>query len=265
MTGELRIASTVCLLRDGLGGFEVLMVRRTPSARFMAGAWVFPGGAVDESDGSPLATSAVSSDSEDLLRWRAAALRELVEETGIWLYERGATSERDRSIGEEVFRIASGAGSRLDGNALRYFANWITPTPLPIRFDTRFFAAVVPDGVDAWIDGDELVDAAWVRPATAIERSEDGAWVVAFPTQKTLEWLARFETADAALSHIDRVDPIPAIQPRLSVADGKVEILVPGDPGFEEAAAGERDPNLLVEAVRIIASGGDAPAEFKAS
>src|SRR5580658_7668014 len=68
-----RLAATVILLRGGAEQLEVLMVRRNPQARFMGGAWVFPGGGVDAADGH----------GEPGLK--AAALRELTEETGIEL------------------------------------------------------------------------------------------------------------------------------------------------------------------------------------
>src|ERR1039458_4923271 len=68
-----RPAATVILLRGGADAIEVLLVQRNPQSRFMAGAWVFPGGAVDRSEGS----------GDEALR--AAALRELAEEAGIWL------------------------------------------------------------------------------------------------------------------------------------------------------------------------------------
>ncbi len=47
-----RDACTVIVLRGGADALEVLLVQRNPQARFMGGAWVFPGGAVDpgESD-----------------------------------------------------------------------------------------------------------------------------------------------------------------------------------------------------------------------
>src|SRR5271166_6199978 len=45
-----RQAATVIVLRGGTEALEVLLVRRTPKARFMGGVWVFPGGAVDEDD-----------------------------------------------------------------------------------------------------------------------------------------------------------------------------------------------------------------------
>src|SRR3954468_38142 len=61
-----RLAASVIVLRGGADGLEVLIVRRTPAARFMGGVWVFPGGAVDAGE-----------DEVD------AALRELQEEAAI--------------------------------------------------------------------------------------------------------------------------------------------------------------------------------------
>jgi len=66
-----RAAATVILLRGDASDLEVLLVRRNPESRFMGGAWVFPGGAVDRSEG----------EGQDALR--AAALRELQEEAGV--------------------------------------------------------------------------------------------------------------------------------------------------------------------------------------
>jgi 8-oxo-dGTP pyrophosphatase MutT (NUDIX family) len=40
-----RVAASVLVLRDASAGLEVLLVQRNPGARFMGGAWVFPGGA----------------------------------------------------------------------------------------------------------------------------------------------------------------------------------------------------------------------------
>src|SRR5215210_5232514 len=64
-----RAAASAILLRDGAEGLEVLLVQRNPRARFMGGAWVYPGGAVHPEDAGPAAT----------------ARRELAEEAGIEL------------------------------------------------------------------------------------------------------------------------------------------------------------------------------------
>jgi 8-oxo-dGTP pyrophosphatase MutT (NUDIX family) len=65
---EPRQAATVIVLRGGAERLEVLMVQRTPKARFMGGAWVFPGGAVDADEDH-----------------RVAAVREVEEEAGLTL------------------------------------------------------------------------------------------------------------------------------------------------------------------------------------
>jgi len=64
---EPRQAATAMVLRDGDAGLEVLLVQRNPESRFMGGAWVFPGGAVQPEDGDHA----------------SAALRELEEEAGV--------------------------------------------------------------------------------------------------------------------------------------------------------------------------------------
>ena len=54
---EARPASSAIVMRDAGDGPEVLLVRRNPDARFMGGAWVFPGGGVKPADASPAATA----------------------------------------------------------------------------------------------------------------------------------------------------------------------------------------------------------------
>ncbi|MEI7889263.1 MAG: NUDIX domain-containing protein, partial [Actinomycetes bacterium] len=71
VVAEPRQASTVIVMRGGDTGLEVLLVKRNPNARFMGGAWVFPGGAVDSDEG----------DGEEALR--AAAVREVLEEAAV--------------------------------------------------------------------------------------------------------------------------------------------------------------------------------------
>ena len=129
--------------------------------------------------------------------WNAAAVRELVEETGVWLFESGTVVTPDRPSEEAVFSYVLDRDERFAGDSLWYFANWITPVPFPVRFDTRFFAATVPEGVEPIVDAIELVEAEWIRPCHALKRADVGEWDVAFPTRKILEFLGAFEsTAD---------------------------------------------------------------------
>jgi 8-oxo-dGTP pyrophosphatase MutT (NUDIX family) len=165
-----RQAATVIVLRGGRERLEVLLVQRTPKARFMGGAWVFPGGAVDSREDH-----------------RAAALREVAEETGLVL---------------------------ADPAALVPFARWITPPEVTIRFDTYFFLAVAPGDVEVVIDGEEIVDARWFEPGRALEGSEAGELLMVFPTIKNLEVIARFETADKLIEWASTHEVKP-VQPRV--------------------------------------------------
>jgi 8-oxo-dGTP pyrophosphatase MutT (NUDIX family) len=189
-----RPAATVIVLRGGERDLEVLLVRRNPAARFMGGAWVFPGGAVDRSEGA----------GEEALR--AAALRELSEEAGI-----------DLPAADELVP----------------FSRWITPPEVKIRFDTWFYLAPLPSGAEPRIDGSEVVDARWYEPAGALAAADRGELLLVFPTIKHLEQLSSFRSADELLAHA-RTYEIRPVQPRVVMSGEHARILLPGEPGYEE-------------------------------
>jgi 8-oxo-dGTP pyrophosphatase MutT (NUDIX family) len=180
------------LLRGGGERLEVLLVRRSPEARFMGGAWVFPGGSVDPIDG------------QGQPGLKTAARRELLEETGI--------------------ELPAGAD-------LLPFARWITPEALKTRFDTWFYLASAPAGIEPKVDGAEIVDAAWLAPAQALEQQAAGQLLLVFPTIKQLQQLAAFESAQALLDYAQgrAVEPV---QPRVVGSGEAARILLPGDPGY---------------------------------
>jgi 8-oxo-dGTP pyrophosphatase MutT (NUDIX family) len=187
-----RQAATVILLRGGTEVLEVLLVRRTPKARFMGGVWVFPGGAVDEVEGS--------GDEAH----RAAAVRELHEEASI---EIAHPSE------------------------LIKFSRWITPAVVSIRFDTHFFLAVLPDGQEPRVDGEECVDVGWFTPAGALESSKAGEIELVFPTIKHLEQLRDFASVDELLDYARGREVLP-VEPRVELEGEVARILLPGDPDY---------------------------------
>lgn len=189
-----RLAATVIVLRGGADGLEVLLVKRNPEARFMGGAWVFPGGAVDRGEG------------EGDAALRAAALRELIEEAGIKL---------------------------LDPAALVPFSRWITPAQVKIRFDTWFYLAPLPEGAEPQIDGGEVVDARWYEPAAALQAGQRGELLLVFPTIKHLEQLSGFASAEALLDHA-RSREIRPVEPQVIVSGEQARVVLPGEPGYEE-------------------------------
>jgi 8-oxo-dGTP pyrophosphatase MutT (NUDIX family) len=185
-----RQAATVILMRGGADTLEVLLVRRTPKARFMGGVWVFPGGAVDTTEGDGDAAH------------RVAAIRELEEEASIMVD---------------------------DPDSLVKFSRWITPPEVKIRFDTHFFLAPAPAGQEPRVDGDECVDFGWFTPADALAAAERGELALVFPTIKHLEQLAAFATADEVLGYA-RGRIVHAVVPRVVTEGEVARIVLPDDP-----------------------------------
>jgi len=197
LTGEETVprqAATVILLRGGADALEVLLVKRTPQARFMGGVWVFPGGAVDATEGEGDAAH------------RVAAVRELEEEAGIVVADPGG---------------------------LVKFSRWITPAEVVVRYDTHFFLAALPDDQEATIDGDEIVDEGWFTPAGALAAHRNGEIALVFPTIKHLEQLAGFASADALLDFA-RGREVGPVQPRVVTEGEMARLLLPGDPGYDD-------------------------------
>ena len=189
-----RPAATVIVLRGGAAALEVLLVKRNPESRFMGGAWVFPGGAVDKTEGH----------GDGALR--AAAQRELEEEAGIVL---------------------------TDPSQLVPFSRWITPAQVKTRFDTWFFLAPLPDGATPRVDGHEVVDMRWYEPAAALEASAQGELLLVFPTIKHLEQLSRFGTTDELIEYASGREIRP-VQPRVLVSGETARVLLPGEPGYDD-------------------------------
>jgi 8-oxo-dGTP pyrophosphatase MutT (NUDIX family) len=187
-----RQAATVILLRGEGEGLEVLLVRRTPKARFMGGVWVFPGGAVDAGEG------------DGDRAHRAAAIRELREEAAISLE---------------------------DPDALVKFSRWITPAQVKIRFDTHFFLAPLPSGQTPRVDGEEVIDLGWFTPQSALDAHRAGELELVFPTIKHLEQLSAFASVDELLEHARGRDVQP-VEPKVFLEGEVARVLLPGDPGY---------------------------------
>lgn len=252
---NLRRASTVCLVRER-DDIEILMVQRPHTARFMPGVWVFPGGVVDEEDAAYAVERGFTASAD----WEVAALRELAEETGVWVTTTGTLSF---PIVDDVLAALASSPYELGTEHLTYFSNWITPSVFPIRFDTRFFLAVEAGDVDATFNSDELIGVDWVSPGEALERESRGEWDVAFPTRRTLQLLGAATSVADLVDMLESLAPVPPIEPRLHVGEDDAKILMPDDPGFEAARPSQDDPTILKRLGDVIAHGGRVPAEFK--
>ena len=204
-----REAASVILLRGGEEALELLLVKRDPKGRFMGGAWVFPGGAVDAHEG----------DGDEA--HRAAAVRELAEEAAI---------------------------EGVDPAALVKFSRWITPAMVRIRFDTHFFLVESPAGAEPRVDGSECVDLGWFTPQAALDAHRAGEILLVFPTIKHLEQLAPFGSAAELLEHARGRDVVP-VEPQIVGSGEAARVVLPGEPGYvdhrrpEAEAPSDRGPD----------------------
>jgi 8-oxo-dGTP pyrophosphatase MutT (NUDIX family) len=246
-----RPSATVLLLRDGARGLEVLMVERHHQIDFVAGALVFPGGAVDATDADPALAARCTGvaglpDGERALR--VAAIRETFEEAGVLLARRrraAALVDAGTLRGiEERHRAALHAGARslaevaeqedleLACDALVPFAHWITPLFMPKRFDTWFFLVEAPADHVALHDGRESVDSLWITPDDADAERRAGRRSIIFPTLLNLRKLGRAHSVAEAVAAARR-EPIVTVLPRVEKRGETPTMVLPADAGYE--------------------------------
>lgn len=279
----VRDAATVMLVRDVEDRLEVFMLLRNLRSEFVGGAYVFPGGAVDAEDREahldPVcegrtdadASAALGIDRGGLAFW-VAAIRECFEEAGVLLARDPATGDvvdfSDVDVAERfaeqrqavdsserrLVEVARHEGLVLDVASIYYFSHWITPVGAPRRYDTRFFVAAAPPNQTPLPDNREAVDSAWVEPSAALDRVARGEMSMIFPTIKSLEAIARFESSEALLDAARAIDEVPTILPRITADSHGMRILLPGDAGYDEVVdppeGSVQIPASMPEAVR---------------
>ena len=239
-----RPAATAVLVRESEAGPELLLLKRLRSAGFVPGAWVFPGGRVDDADAAPelLELAGGVPRGPDAPFW-LAAVREVFEETGVLLARTAAGERLPHGAAETELRrwrnalldeeatlldVLRGLGAVPDLDRMVYCAHWITPVAEPRRYDTRFFLAEQPTEAAASVDPREMSDALWLTPADALDAFQAGRLPMVFPTVKTIQRLAEYDTVRAMLNAF-RVGDIAPTLPRLVRTDRGVGIVMPDD------------------------------------
>lgn len=233
MSDDAIPAATLIVVRDRPGGPpELLMVERAGGMAFAAGAWVFPGGRIDEADRQLAEASGLEAGA-------VAAIRETVEETAVPVGlsptpDPAATRElQDALVADRALAgLLQERRLQLNGETLTPFARWVPRFHAVRRFDTLFFVARCPAG--EWeprvIEG-ECARAAWLTAAELLDRDRRDEARLIFPTRRNLERLAlhsSFEEIRAdALSH-----PIEPVTPWVEERDGERFITIPGHLGY---------------------------------
>lgn len=181
------------------------MLQRGAKARFMPGVWVFAGGVVEEADrnGDAVAPSGVEADE---MAHRVCGARELMEEASV----------------------------AVEAAALLPWSRWITPEQVSIRFDTRFYVGLAPPHCKPEADLVEMDAARWIAPAEALLEHAEERFELSFPTIKHLEELRDHPDADAVLANAAG-RPVVPLTPKVVGTEESFEIILPGDPGYDEA------------------------------
>src|ERR671919_3135333 len=155
---------------------------------------------------------------------------------GAWVFPGGAVHAEDADhAAAGVRELLEEAGIALPAGAeVVSWSRWITPEEVKVRFDTWFFVAEAPPGAEATVDGSECVDARWLRPVSALEAHARDELMLVFPTIKHLEALAQAESVAGAL-HKARTREVVPVQPKVLIRDQKPVLVLPGEPGYDEA------------------------------
>ena len=230
-----RPAATVLLLRDtpDNGGLEVLMTRRSGTASFAPGAYVFPGGGIDALDASPETHAAADrrpAQGDLHLTQAIAAIRESFEELGVLLARH--TGGPRKGLMADAHDIAAinrhqpfaaqctARGLRLAADSVYLLAHWTGDRDLPRRFEVPFLVARMPEGQEPVADETEQFEPVWVRPADALARHEAGQFFMIYPTIRTLQRLAKFDATQAVLDAVAHEQPLWVSCPRAGLLGG---------------------------------------------
>lgn len=262
-----RDSATLVLLRDGTQGLEVFMVQRHADASVLGGAYVFPGGKLDEADTLLDADTYLDATEATLHATLqepytlpalakglyVAALRETFEESGVLIGSAAQSGWEQRALhargdGLPFATLLAAHGIRLATRALVPWSRWVTPQMPSVsqrRFDTRFFVARVPTQQHAHHDEVETTHSQWIRPADALHRYGSHRMEMAPPQLMTLAHLGRFGSVDAVLAEARRRTP-PYILPHGFDENGVRTICYPGDPQHSVLARAMPGPTRLV-------------------
>ena len=244
-----RAAATVILLRDSAHGLEVLMTKRSATASFAPGAYVFPGGGIDLADAQrhqnrPADDPGLSvrpTQPDDLRTATLAAIRESFEELGILLATKAGEWATDSDIQSldrhgDFYVQCEAAGFTLRADHVFSFTRWITDRDIGKRFDVPFLMARMPSNQTPVADESEQFEPVWIQPAEGLAAYERGEFNIIYPTIKTLQELCRFKAVDDALAACAHEKPLYVVCPRSATLKGREVRYMDHEPPFGELA-----------------------------
>lgn len=197
----LKPAATVILLRPtkDASNIEVLLLLRAKEIKFAGGAWVFPGGRIEENELCQDGTATLEAA-------RTAAARETAEEAGL----------------------------RIDAESLIHYSHWNTPPGNVKRFSTCFLLGALDRHQATIVDQGEIVEHRWLTPQAALRQHHDGKLKMLPPTFVSLTELAECTTIEDAMNFASSRD-VPVISPVIVSDETSFVAMYKEDAGYATA------------------------------
>ena len=253
-------SATIILLREHEMNFQVYLLRRHAESGFMAGHYVFPGGILDPEDwqysfwqrhvdlgGQNLCNrlGGGSLSAEQIVAYGVAAIRETLEEAGVFFAKRVNQSRMDlehavrlrdqKDLPPDWFaNLAKSQGWTLLLSALSPWSHWITPVRMKRRYDTRFWLACMPSDQHCLPDQLETTHGLWINPKEGLSGNLSGQIPLSPPTLVTLQQLLAFDSlADLKAEMQQRTWGEP-IFPRMLPLDRGAILIEPWDGAYDQ-------------------------------
>jgi 8-oxo-dGTP pyrophosphatase MutT (NUDIX family) len=211
-------AATVILVRQYLNDLQVFLLKRSAKSGFMAGNYVFPGGTVDAEDqdfqlwkkwvdldiDGIVKQLGENLDVEAAMAFSVAAVRETLEEAGVFLAHKQKANAQDLEricqlrlgpdLPKEWFqKLVVSEGWTLALSKLYRWSHWITPQRMSRRFDTRFFLATMPSNQVCHPDSRETTHGLWINPQEGLAGNLEGKIPLSPPAVITLHELSQYQ------------------------------------------------------------------------
>ncbi len=199
-----RDAATIMLVRDaptggGGTGLQVCMLKRHIDSDFVGGAYVFPGGKVDDADRDARARSLCrgrdDAEASELLgissgglAFFVAAIRECFEESGVLLGYRGAAADDGRDpapAGGHASREVAGAQEQRRGFSDAGSLEWLAARRKELNAgETDFVSLCNAGGITLAVDEVHYFSH-WITPEGAPKRYDTRFFVAAMAAGQT--------------------------------------------------------------------------------
>ena len=253
-------SATLIMARQHRAEIQIYLLKRHAKSGFMAGHYVFPGGILDPEDWQyniwqnhvDLDEKALcdrlgggSLTAEQTISYGVAAIRETLEEAGVFLAKRFNQSRMDL---EQVARLASRAdlprewfinlavsqGWTLMLSALSPWSHWITPVLMKRRYDTRFWLACMPADQKCRPDRHETSHGLWISPAQGLASNLCGQVPLSPPTLVTLQQLFGYRSLEDLKKEMANRTWGTTILPRMIPLDRGALLVEPWDAAYDQ-------------------------------